>query len=75
MGRWQQRLRLCAPLGLQLCFDLHAAAATRLGGAGALDWVHRDLGALCRQLLGYVVAVAVLVGGPLVKGAVGGGSS
>ena len=74
-GRRRQRLRRRAPLGLQLCFDLLAATATRLGRAGALEGVCRALGALCRQLLGYTVAVAVLVGGPLVKGGVGDGSS
>ena len=58
-----------------LCFGLLAAAATRLGGAGALELVLRDLGALYRQLLGYAVAVAVPVEGTLVKGGVGDGSS
>ena len=42
---------------------------------GAMEWVFRDVGALYRQLLGYAVAVAVLVGGPLVKGGTGDRSS
>ena len=41
-----------APLGLQLCFNLLAPTATCLRGAGALESVSRDLGALFRQLLG-----------------------
>ena len=41
----------------------------------ALEWVRRDMGSLCRQLLGYAAAVAVLVGGPLVEGGMGDGSS
>ena len=47
--------------------------ATRL--RGALEWVFRDVGALYRQLLWYAAAVAALVGGPLVEGGMGGGSS
>ena len=42
---------------------------------GVLEWVRRDVRSLCRQLLGYAAAVAVLVGGPLVESEVGNGSS
>ena len=33
-----------------------------------LEWVYRDLGALCRQLLGDTTAMGLLVGWIIVKG-------
>jgi hypothetical protein len=41
----------------------------------ALEWVRRDVGALWRQLLGDAAALGVLVGGLLVGGGEGDGSS